>query len=148
MRDIAAYLRENQILYEIIEHDVTLRSAQEGAAYFGIEMGQTAPTLILKSDTEYFAMIVSGDYGHIDFEQMKDRLRCDQLKLAKPKEVEQATGFAIGAVPLVGHGLPVVMDRQLYRYAHIYGGTGYANSTLKLAPGDVEKLNRVVAMVR
>lgn len=148
MSELELLLNENKADYEIITHDQSIQSAQEGAAYFGIEQGQTAPTLVLKSEAQYFAIIVSGDYGRLDLEELKTLLKCDELKLAKPKEVEQVTGFTIGTVPLIRHGLPTILDRQLYRYTCIYGGTGHANSTLKISPGDVERLNNIVAFVR
>ncbi|MEK4325694.1 hypothetical protein MKZ24_06375 [Paenibacillus sp. FSL R7-0297] len=41
--------------------------------------------------------------------------------------------------------LPYILDRGLFRYPFIYGGTGVPVSTLKLNPHDLEKLNQVVA---
>ncbi|MNT09456.1 Cys-tRNA(Pro)/Cys-tRNA(Cys) deacylase YbaK [compost metagenome] len=148
MSELELILKENMIDFEIINHDFSIHSAQEGADYFGIEIGQTAPTLVMKSEKEYFAIIISGDYGRIDLEKLKAILKCDELKLAKPKEVELITGYTIGTVPLIGHGLPTIIDRQLYRYSYIYGGTGHSTSTLKIGPSNVEKLNKIVAFVR
>jgi len=148
MSELEAILKDNKIDYEIINHESSIRSAQEGAEYFGIEMGQTAPTLVLKSEKEYFAIILSGDYGRIDFEDLKALLKCNELKLAKPKEVEQIMGYTIGAVPLLGHGLSTVIDRQLNRYCYVYGGTGIATSTLKINPRDLEKVNNIIAYIR
>ncbi|MEW9701757.1 aminoacyl-tRNA deacylase [Paenibacillus sp. SI8] len=148
MSELELILKENKIDFEIINHDFSIQSAQEGAEYFGIEIGQTAPTLVMKSEKEYFAIIISGDYGRIDFEGLKAILKCNELKLAKPKEVEQFMGYTIGTVPLIGHGLPTIIDNQLNRYSYIYGGTGYSKSTLKIGPSDVEKMNNIVAFVR
>lgn len=148
MSDLVSFLEGNNISFEIIEHDKPIQTAYEGAAYFGIELGQTAPTLILKSEAEYYSIIISGDFGRIDLEDLKASLMCNELKLAKPKEVEQITGYTVGTVPLIGHGLPTVMDRQLKRYPFIYGGTGLKNATLKIDPSDVEKLNNVIGMIR
>ncbi|WP_239614580.1 aminoacyl-tRNA deacylase [Cohnella mopanensis] len=148
MKNLISFLNEHKVDHEIIQHEVSIQSAQDGADYFGIEIGQTAPTLILKSEDSYYAIIISGDYGRIDFENLMMILNCNELKLAKPKEVEQITGCTIGNVPLIGHNLPTIIDRQLHRYAYIYGGTGIHNSTLKISPVEVEKLNQVVAFVR
>ncbi|WP_256758127.1 aminoacyl-tRNA deacylase [Cohnella sp. WQ 127256] len=148
MSDVVTLLEELKIDYEFINHEITIKSAQEGADYFGIEIGQTAPTLILKSGMDYYAMIISGDYGKIDFEMLKEILKIDEIRLAKPKEVEQITGCVVGSVALIGHGLPTIMDRQMNRYTYIYGGTGKINSTLKINVSDVERLNDVIAYVR
>ncbi|RUS47939.1 aminoacyl-tRNA deacylase [Cohnella sp. AR92] len=148
MSPLEKILNEHKIAFEIINHEKALKTAKEGAEYLGIEIGQTAPTLVLKSEKSYYAIIISGDYGRIDLEEIKAILQCEDLKLASPQEVEHMTGFKIGSVPLIGHELPTIIDRQLNRYAFIYGGTGSSNSTLKIGPGDVEKLNQIVAFVR
>ncbi|QMV44693.1 aminoacyl-tRNA deacylase [Cohnella cholangitidis] len=148
MYTMISLLKDQNCEHEIIRHEKTIQSAQEGADYFGIEIGQTAPTLVLKSEEGYFAIIISGDYGRIDFDILKPILKCNELKLAKPKEVEQLTGCIVGTVPLIGHNLPTIMDRQLHRFDYVYGGTGIPNSTLKISPDAVEKLNQVIAYVR
>ncbi|MCP3772209.1 YbaK/EbsC family protein [Paenibacillus sp. MZ04-78.2] len=145
MNQIAAFLQERQASFELLTHERPIRSAKEGAEYFGIEPGQTAPALILKSGEQYWLMIVSGDRGRVDLEDVPHRLGCPGLKMASPQEAENVTGFKVGAIPLVGLSLPCIMDRRLYRYTHIYGGTGELTSTLKICPADVEKWNQEVA---
>ncbi|BCJ86091.1 YbaK/EbsC family protein [Effusibacillus dendaii] len=51
-------------------HENPIRTAQEGAEYFGIEIGQTAPILVLKTDKGYFSMIVSGERGRVNFKEI------------------------------------------------------------------------------
>ena len=67
MEDLISILEKNNIDFEIINHDKEIYSAQEGADYFGIDIGQTAPTLILKTDKGFYSLIISGDYGRVDF---------------------------------------------------------------------------------
>jgi Cys-tRNA(Pro)/Cys-tRNA(Cys) deacylase len=80
-------------------------------------------------------------------EEVSEILGCNQLKMATPKEVQQITGYTVGSVPLVGHSLPCIVDKELFRYPFIYGGTGEPTSTLKMSPDALEKLNRVVALL-
>ncbi|WP_079911197.1 aminoacyl-tRNA deacylase [Paenibacillus sp. 32352] len=149
MEKLSRILTEQQADFEIIHHPEPIRSAQDGADYFGIELGQTAPTLILQSGTTLYALILSGDYGKVDFEEIKAVVPGgEELKLAKPKEVLERTGYAVGSVPLIGHGLPTIIDRGIQRYPYVYGGTGIATATLKIAPKDIESLNHVTAYVR
>lgn len=147
--NLRTFLQENSVLFEIIHHEKPLRTAQEGADYFGIELGQTAPTLIIKSDSDegYFALIVSGGRGRINMDEVSDIIGCVSSKLATPKEVQEITGYAVGSVPLVGLSLSCIVDRELFRYPFIYGGTGEQSSTLKINPTALETLNRVVALL-
>lgn len=146
MDKLKTILQEKRVQYEIIHHEKQIRTAQEGAEYFGIEIGQTAPTLVLKSEKGYFAMIVSGNRGHVNLEEMSGLLGCDQLKMATPKEVQQITGYTVGNVSLV-LSLPCIIDRGLLQYPFVYGGTGEPESTLKIAPSELEKLNQVVTFL-
>ncbi|MFD1178121.1 aminoacyl-tRNA deacylase [Paenibacillus puldeungensis] len=148
MDKLIAFLDQQGIDYEIIEHRQQINTAQEGADYFGIHIGQTAPTLILKTDNGFFALIISGDFGRVDFEQLKALLQVQQIKLAKPQEVEAVTGSKIGSVSLIQHHLPIIMDRELYRFDYVYGGTGFPNTTLKIRPNDLEKLVKTIAFIR
>lgn len=145
MTSVHTFLSGKSIPYEILEHSQPIRSAQDGADYFGIELGQTAPTLVLETESGFVAAILTGDRGRLDFQAVAAILSRQEVKLASPKRVEQVTGCKIGTVPLVGLTLPCLFDRRLLRYGVIYGGTGEAGSTLKIAPKAVEEINRVIA---
>lgn len=66
MDKLRTFLEQSGIQFQIIHHEKTIRTAQEGADYLGIEIGQTAPILILKSEKGYLTLIKSGDRKHID----------------------------------------------------------------------------------
>jgi Cys-tRNA(Pro)/Cys-tRNA(Cys) deacylase len=147
LEDLKTILQKSMFAYELIQHEQPIRTAQEGADYFGIEIGQTAPTLIIKTDKGFFALIVSGKRGRMDFEEIAANLDFQQIKLAGGKEVKKITGFEVGSVPLIGLTLPCVVDKQLYDYPFIYGGTGKPTCTLKIDPNALKELNTVVAVL-
>ncbi|WP_270407604.1 aminoacyl-tRNA deacylase [Paenibacillus timonensis] len=148
MDKLISLLDNNQVDFEIINHTKQINSAKEGAEYFGIDIGQTAPTLILKTDKGYYSVIVSGNYGRVDLGAMKEILKVQEIRFAKPKEVEEATGSRIGSVSLINPNLSTIIDRELNRFSYVYGGTGKAESTLKISPKDLERLNNVIGYIR
>lgn len=145
MNGLQETLEKCKYKYEIIQHEKPILSREDGSKYFGIEVGQTAPSLLLKADKGYFVLIVSGDRDKLDFEKIAEILGCSKVKLASPKEVHKATGFEVGSVRMVGLDLPCVLDNRLFDYDFIYGGTGHSSSTLKIEPHALNQLNRVVA---
>lgn len=145
MQDLQVLFQENNVPFELINHDTPIRTAREGATYFGIKIGQTAPTLILKTDKGFFALILSGDRDHIDFDEVAIILGCNKVKLAGAREVEKVTGCKIGSIPMVGLNLPCVIDKRLFQYSNIYGGSGTPKCTLKVNPSALVKLNKIVA---
>lgn len=142
--DIKSLLEENNVPFELIYHDSPIHTSEEGSRFFGISVGQTAPTLIIKTDKGFFALIVSGDRGHVDFDEIARILGCNKVKLAGAREVEKVTGCTVGSIPMVGHNLPCVIDKRLFQYSNIYGGSGTETCTLKVDPSVLEKLNKVV----
>jgi prolyl-tRNA editing enzyme YbaK/EbsC (Cys-tRNA(Pro) deacylase) len=148
MDKLVSILDEYNADYEIIKHTKQINTAQEGAEYFGIEIGQTAPTLILKTEKGFFSLIISGDYGRVNFDTLKEKLSAEQMKLASPKEVEKVTGSKVGSVSLINFELPTILDHQLTRFEYVYGGTGIPQTTLKIRPSDLEKINEIVGYIR
>lgn len=148
MERLVHYLEGKDAEFEILKHSKTIKTAQEGADYFGVEIGQTAPTLIFKTDIGNYALIIAGDYGRVDLTSLKDLLHVQEVRLANPKEVEQITGSSIGSVSLINPEIPTIIDREIYRFPYIYGGTGKPQTTLKIQPKDVERLNNVIEYIR
>ncbi|PEA54706.1 hypothetical protein CON64_11370 [Bacillus pseudomycoides] len=146
MNNLKMPLQEHEVPFEIIHHEKQIRTAQEGADYFGVEIGQTAATLVIKSEKDFFAVIVSGGRGRINLEEVSKILGCNQLKMANPQEVRQITGYNVGSVSLI-LSLPCIIDRRLMCYPFVYGGTGEPTSTLKIDLNALEKINQVVAFL-
>jgi len=69
------------------------------------------------------------------------------MELATKDSVKQKTGFNPGGITLVGTNLPCIIDKRLFKYDFIYGGSGQSTCTLKISPEDVEKLNTVVTSI-
>ncbi|WP_141432092.1 aminoacyl-tRNA deacylase [Bacillus sp. 03113] len=145
MEELQEILTKSKYTYEILQHKKPILSAEDGSEYFGIEIGQTAPSLIVKTDIGFFYLIVSGNRGKINFERIAEILNCNKVKLASPKEVKKMTGFEVGSVPMIGLDLPCILDNRLFQYDFIYGGTGLPTITLKIEPQALIELNQVVA---
>lgn len=133
--------------YEFINHPHPIKSVADGVKYFKIEAGQTAPTLILNADDNFYALIFSGSHNRLDFPAIASVLGCNQVKLAKPEEVARITGFIIGSIPMIGHSIPCVLDNSLLNYSFVYGGTGNPLITLKISPLALSQLNNIVAYI-
>jgi Cys-tRNA(Pro)/Cys-tRNA(Cys) deacylase len=147
VNELEGILERSKYRYEIIHHQKPILSREDGIKYFGIEAGQTAPTFILKTDKGYFVFIVSGNRDKLDLKKIAILLDCSKVKLASPKEVPKVTGFEVGSIPMIGLDLPCVLDKQLFKYDFVYGGTGKATCTLKIEPHALQELNHVVAIL-
>lgn len=143
MEQLIVFLEEQQADFEIIRHERSFHTAKEGAEALGIELGQTAPSLIVKTEAGFFAVMLSGAGGRLDMNRLKPILGVQQVKLASPAEVEELTGSKPGDVGLIQRSLPTVVDKRLFRFRYIFGGTGVPDTTLKIRPEDAVRLNRI-----
>ncbi|RCX17200.1 prolyl-tRNA editing enzyme YbaK/EbsC (Cys-tRNA(Pro) deacylase) [Anaerobacterium chartisolvens] len=138
-------MQEYDVAHEIIHDDSPIHSVNDAKGFY--EISQTAPVLIVKTEKGYFALIMSGDRGRVDFELIKEVLQCEKVKLASRKEVLEVTGSEVGSVPLVGHLLPSVLDTRLLLQRFVYGGAGETNFTLKIDPREIERVSNIVAKI-
>lgn len=131
--------------FQLIRQDAPILSAADAEPYYDVR--KAAPTFILQCESGFVACILSASRGRMDFEGMKGKFGFSKLKMADRKKVLKETGYQVGTIPLIGHGLDCIFDDSLLQYDYIYGGTGDALVTLKISPRDVKALNRVVGVL-
>ena len=106
---------------EVRELADSTRTAAEAAAAVGVEVGQIVKSLVFVDDAGPLLCLCAGD-RRVDV----TKLGAD-ARQARGDEVREATGFAIGGVPPVGHDRPLrtVVDASLRRFDTVWcaGGT-------------------------
>lgn len=129
------------IPYTILVHVENIASAQDGAQSGLGDLSVMAPTFILKSEAGYLAAIVRGD-TRLSYKKIKQKLGLKNVSLAAPEQVKSLTGSEVGQVALVNDGLKTIMDERVTQMGMIYGGSGIANHTLRIAPQAVITLTQ------
>jgi len=117
-------LHELGLEVEIRELSDSSRTAQEAADAVGAELGQIVKSLVFMEGDTALLCLCAGD-RRVDTTKLGEDVR-----QAKGDEVREATGFAIGGVPPLGHERPVrtVVDESLRRFETVWcaGGTPHA----------------------
>src|SRR5215212_6631843 len=111
--------RELGLDIELTTLDDSTATVVQAAAALHVEEGQIAKSIVFVMDGEPVVVVASGRH-RIDYDKVCDALDCAEGRMATPDEVRAATGFPIGGVPPIGHGLPVVFDAALLDYPLIY----------------------------
>ncbi len=100
------------------------RTAQDAADAVGVQVGQIVKSLVFVELESPLLCLCAGD-RRVDTEKLGAGIR-----QAKGGEVRDATGFAIGGVPPLGHDRPIrtVIDASLQRFETVWcaGGTPHA----------------------
>jgi prolyl-tRNA editing enzyme YbaK/EbsC (Cys-tRNA(Pro) deacylase) len=117
-------LQELGLDVQVQELADSTRTAQEAADAVGAELGQIVKSLVFVDVNGPLLCLCAGD-RRVDTAKLGDGVR-----QAKGNEVRDATGYAIGGVPPLGHDQPVrtVVDESLRRFDVVWcaGGTPHA----------------------
>ena len=101
------------------------RTAAEAAAAIGSEVGQIVKSLVFRRGDEIVMCLWAGD-RQVDTTALG-------LERAGADEVREATGFAIGGVPPLGHDheLPTLVDSSLRRFETVWCAAGTPNAVFE-----------------
>jgi prolyl-tRNA editing enzyme YbaK/EbsC (Cys-tRNA(Pro) deacylase) len=124
------------------EFPATTRTAQQAADAIGCEVGQIAKSLIFKGKTSGNPVLVIASGKNRVSEKRIAECCGEQIEKADADFVLQATGFAIGGIPPVGHSTHIkpFIDQDLMAYDLIWAAAGTPNAVFKLQPKDLLKI--------
>jgi Cys-tRNA(Pro) deacylase len=126
----------------VIELAVHARTSQQAADALGVAVGQIAKSLIFTVNGRPLLVVASGA-NRVD-EAALAALAGGAVRRADPETVKQATGYAIGGVPPVGHAtaLPTYIDRDLLQHELIYAAAGVPECVFPLSPDELVQSTR------
>lgn len=126
----------------IIELPDTTRTAVEAAAAIGCEVGAIVKSLIFKTQqTERPVLVIASGANRVNEKHLRD-LTGEKIGRADADFVRQATGFAIGGIPPVGHPQPIqtFIDEDLFRYAEVWAAGGTPHAVFNLTPAELVRM--------
>jgi prolyl-tRNA editing enzyme YbaK/EbsC (Cys-tRNA(Pro) deacylase) len=110
----------------VVEHAQSSRTAEEAAATAGCELGQIVKSLVFVDATGPVLVLCAGD-RRVDAAGLG-------VRRASADRVREATGFAIGGVPPLGHPQPLrtLIDASLRRFATVWCAAGTPNAVFEV----------------
>jgi prolyl-tRNA editing enzyme YbaK/EbsC (Cys-tRNA(Pro) deacylase) len=140
---VSSFLRDAGAEARIEEFAQGTPTAAEAAAAVGCELDQIVKSLVLVCESgPVVALVPGGRRG--DLEKIARAAGSESARVASTREVEQATGFAPGAVapfPLP-HVEMVFIERTLLRHPLVWVGSGSPTHLVGLAPVELARLTR------
>lgn len=138
---VRSYLCERDPNIRIIEFEQDTSTADLAAQALGTESGQIAKSILLRSKSEEYLLVVSAGDVKIDNRKIKEMFG-SRLRMARPEEVEEVTGFSIGGVcPFaLKTNIPVFLDESLKRYQVVYAAAGTPHTAV---PVTYQQLARI-----
>jgi prolyl-tRNA editing enzyme YbaK/EbsC (Cys-tRNA(Pro) deacylase) len=144
---VSSFLRDSGVEARIQEFPDGTASAQDAADAVGCDLAQIVKSLVFVCDERPVVALVPGDRRG-DPEKVARAVEAASARVAKAQEVEEATGFAPGAV--APFPLPkvdaILMDSTLYRHDVVWAGAGSHKHVLGMNPTELGRLARVRPM--
>ena len=124
----------------------SVRTAQEAAEAVGCPVGEIAKSLVFRAGDRAIVAVMSGDH-RLDPGKLSAALGAE-VGRADADFVREATGFAIGGVPPLGHATPldVFMDADLFRFDRIWAAAGGPFSLFAIEPARLRDASRATVM--
>jgi prolyl-tRNA editing enzyme YbaK/EbsC (Cys-tRNA(Pro) deacylase) len=115
----------------IVELPGAARTAKAAADYLGCEVGQIANSLVFRSGADAILVMSSGA-KRVDMARLAATLG-GPVEKADADFVRQHTGFAIGGVPPVGHGLKrAYVEKSLAAHGELWAAAGHPHTVFRL----------------
>jgi prolyl-tRNA editing enzyme YbaK/EbsC (Cys-tRNA(Pro) deacylase) len=120
----------------VLELPADTSTAEKAARAVGAPQGSIVKSLIFLADGEPVLVLVAGDQ-RADVKQLRVLLDLSKrrLRIARPDEVLELTGFEVGGVPPVGHLHPLrtLIDSTLGRFDTVWAAAGSAHAVFPIA---------------
>ncbi len=140
---VAAYLREAGAEARVEEFPAGTPTAEDAARAIGCELRRIVKSLLFLCDGHPVLVLVPGD-RRADARKVAALTGVSRACVASPDRVEEATGFAPGAVaPFPLRGVDrVLVDRNLPVDGIVWVGAGSERHMTGLAPSELVRLSR------
>jgi prolyl-tRNA editing enzyme YbaK/EbsC (Cys-tRNA(Pro) deacylase) len=127
--------------FRVLEFSASTRTAAEAAEAIGCTVAQIAKSILFRAASGRPVLVVACGTNRVD-EKKVAALLGETIGRADAEFVREATGFAIGGVPPVGHATApaVLLDRDLEAFETIWAAAGTPNAVFRLTPADLARL--------
>ena len=117
------------------ELGVPARTAQEAADALGVPVGAIAKSLVFRRASGGAVMVVAAGDRRVDEAKVGAALG-EPIGRADPAFVRDATGYAIGGIPPLGHAGPIALfvDASLARFDTVWAAGGTPHAVFPIAP--------------
>ena len=121
------------------EMPATTRTAKEAAESVGCQVGQIAKSLIFRGARTGRAVLILASGSNRVNEKAMAAIVGEPIERATPEFVREATGFAIGGVPPLGHKAAIAtwFDQALLGYERIWAAAGTPFAVFEIAPQEL-----------
>jgi prolyl-tRNA editing enzyme YbaK/EbsC (Cys-tRNA(Pro) deacylase) len=138
------YVSANAVTASLVAPGLPMPTVAAAAAALSVSPAQIVKSILFqeKRGSARTVLAIAGGSARISPANLARAIDFSALRLAPPATVLEATGFAAGGVPPIGHAqaLLVVLDRSVLRTDVVFGGGGDEFHMLRISPGEIVRI--------
>jgi Cys-tRNA(Pro) deacylase len=142
---VTALLDQRQIAYDIItiplsEDNKPIRNLEALLTAQGRDPTSVIRSLLFRTGSNTFVLLAVPGGDRADWAALRKHLGERKLKMADFDQVEEVTGYVVGAVPPIAlpDTLQVLLDDTVSNYDHVIIGSGVLGYALALSSQDLK----------
>ena len=126
----------------IVEYAEPARTSAQAAAVLGCTVGQIAKSLVFRAASGRAVLVIASGANRVDETKVSTQIG-EPIGKADATFVREATGYAIGGIPPLGHAQALVplIDRDLLGYDVVYAAGGTPHAMFPLSPADLVRVS-------
>jgi prolyl-tRNA editing enzyme YbaK/EbsC (Cys-tRNA(Pro) deacylase) len=126
----------------IVEYDVPARTSAQAADVLGCTVAQIAKSLVFRAASGRAVLVIASGANRVD-EAKVAALVGEPIGKADAAFVRDATGYAIGGIPPLGHAQPLepLVDEALLRHAVVYAAGGTPHAMFPIEPRELLRVS-------
>jgi len=138
---IISILKENNIFYEIFEHEPVYTNPAMAEALNVTEAETVKSLVMLTKEKEMIVLVLPGN-KKVNWKLAAAGVGTKKVSFAKPEQVSAKVGCEVGCVPPFGQSdsLPIYMDKDLTKNEYVYFNPGVHDKSFKVKAWDLKKL--------
>lgn len=134
------FLEREGVVYEVIEFDESIHSAEGVAAFVGVPPSMVYKTLVVIPEGSNRPMLIlaSGERS-LDLKKLAQGTGHKKVRMAAHQEAEKLTGLKVGgisALALTAKNWPVYIDQPVTELDYLLVSAGQRGINLKIAVDD------------
>lgn len=132
-------LTELGITNEKLEHP-ELKGKIDVLEYLNLTFSDCIPTLIMKADDKFIAIVLRGDCK-VNFKRVKKEFNIKNLRMATSEEFTKLTHLPVGAARVyVPEANMTIMDNKVFEKEYLAGGSGSFDCSINYKTSGLRKL--------
>jgi Cys-tRNA(Pro)/Cys-tRNA(Cys) deacylase len=144
---VTELLQRESIAYDVIEIPLTedkkpVRNLEELLLKQGLNPQSVVRSVLFKTASDQFVLLAVAAGGRADWGVLRNHLNERKCRMAEFDEVQEATGYVVGAVPPIAlpEHIKILVDNSVSDYETVVIGSGVLGFALSLKANDLLKL--------